>query len=62
MTEKTLKQYLESHSQKEIAVLLGVTPGAVSQMVASNRDIRFLLNKDGTTQVYEVKPLGSRVA
>lgn len=59
MTEITLHQFLEQHTQKEAAEGMGVNQSAVSQMVKSGRDVRLLINASGAIESsYEFKPIG----
>ncbi len=54
-----LKEFAAGKKQPEIAELLGVTQGAVSQMLNSERDIRVRKSDDGY-QAVEIRPVGSR--
>jgi len=58
MKELTLTDYLESHSQAELAGALGVTAGAVHQWVKAQRDVRVVLHDDDSVSAYHFKPLG----
>lgn len=59
MEEIKLRQYLQTHSQKEAADALGVNQSAISQMVKSGRDVRLILDKTGAvTESFELKPIG----
>lgn len=63
MTEISLKEYLLDHSQTQAAELMNVGQSAVSQMVASDRDIRLVFADDGSLMhSYERKPVGRRGA
>lgn len=55
-----LKEFAQGRKQPDIARLLGVTQGAVSQMLNSERDIRVRKHEDGTYQAVEIRPVGSR--
>ncbi|MCY1312042.1 hypothetical protein D9M69_423960 [compost metagenome] len=55
-----LKEFSVGRKQPQLAALLGVTQGAVSQMLHSNRDIRVRLLPDGTHQAVEIRVVGSR--
>lgn len=54
-----LKEFAAGKKQPVIAELLGVTQGAVSQMLNSERDIRVRKSDDGY-QAVEIRPVGSR--
>lgn len=58
MNEIQLKDFLVGRSQKEVADLIGVTPGAVWQMLRDNRDIRIRSDGAGGFEAIEVKPIG----
>jgi DNA-directed RNA polymerase specialized sigma24 family protein len=63
MREQTLKEFLETHTQKEAADAIGCTQGAVWQMLKNRRDIRFRLNKKGEpVSFYEIKKPKVRAA
>jgi len=63
MTEITLKKFLEGRTQSEVAAVLGVNQSAISQMLASGRDIRFRLDDSGKVlESFEVKALAVKVA
>lgn len=55
-----LRDFAAGKTQPEIADLLGVTQGAVSQMINSDRDIRVLQHADGTFHGFEIRPIGRR--
>ncbi|MCD1640118.1 MAG: hypothetical protein FHK79_18190 [Pseudomonas sp.] len=56
----TLKDFAQGRTQPQIAEILGVTQGAVSQMLNSRRDIRVRDCGDGTYQAVEIRAVGSR--
>lgn len=60
MQKMTLKEYLKDKTQDEAARAIGVTQGAVAQMVRSTRHIELTINEDGTVQAHEIKPVGRR--
>lgn len=47
MKEITLKDYVKKTSQKQAAIALEVTPGAVWQMLQAKRDIFFAVDAKG---------------
>lgn len=53
-----LKDFAKGRTQPQIAELLGITQGAVSQMLKSGRDIRVRDCGDGSFQAVEIKPVG----
>lgn len=53
-----LKDFAKGRTQPQIAELLGITQGAVSQMLNSSRDIRIRECGDGSFQALEIKPVG----
>ncbi|MCH4563369.1 hypothetical protein MKP05_09525 [Halomonas sp. EGI 63088] len=62
--EMTLKEFVAQRSQAEVALMMGVTQGAVSQMLKSQRDIRVRPDPDSETgfRFYEVRPIGKNQA
>ena len=64
MKEMTLKQFLEGRTQKDVADIMGLTQGAVWQMIKHGRDIRFMVNDDGSvSDFFEIKkPKPKKVA
>jgi predicted DNA-binding protein (UPF0251 family) len=60
MTEFTLSQYVDTHGQTETASRLGITQGAVWQMLKSGRSILVTESKDGTVEAWERKTVGKR--
>lgn len=59
MIELSLKEFLAQGTQKEVAEQLGVTQGAISQMLAAGRDVRIRVDAKGRiVSAHEVKPLG----
>lgn len=57
-----LREFAEGKTQPQIAELIGVSQGAVSQMLASSRDIRIRTLPDGKVQAVEIRPVGKRVS
>lgn len=59
MTEIQLKDYVAQHGQTETAKRLGLTQGAVWQMLQSSRAISILVEESGAVGfAYERKPIG----
>ena len=50
-----ITQLLKVLSQRQVGGILGVTQGAVHQMVRKKRDIYFRSQPDGSYQFYEIK-------
>lgn len=50
-----IADFLKAHSQKEVAQIMGVTPGAVSQAFISGRNIYFQPADAGGFTYYEIK-------
>ena len=55
-----LSEFAKGKSQVEVAELLGVTQGAISQMMLSGRDVRVLSGADGRPEGFEIRRIGSR--
>ncbi len=63
MREMTLQKYLsEGRTQGEVAAALGCTQGAIWQMLRDERDIRVVLQDDGSITAHEIKPVGKNSA
>ena len=62
MTKIKLADYLEAKTQAEFAEEIGVTTGAVWQMVRSGRNIEVIISNDGTVSAHEIKPVGRRTS
>ena len=58
--DKSLKEFAKGKSQPEVAKLIGVTQPSVSQMLASERNIRVKVLEDGAIEAYEIRPVGKR--
>lgn len=58
--DQTLKEFVKQHSQFTVAAMMGVTQGAVSQMIRGGRDIRVSsdANSPNGYKFYEIRPLG----
>ncbi|TRO21977.1 hypothetical protein EQ826_00180 [Ectopseudomonas mendocina] len=55
-----LRDFAQGKKQPQIAELLGVTQGAVSQMLHSGRDIRIRDLGNGAYEAIEIRPIGMR--
>jgi len=55
MSDVHIEDFLKTHSQREAAEIMGVTPGAVSQAFISKRDIYFRPDGMGGFTHYEIK-------
>ncbi|QDH65218.1 Cro/CI family transcriptional regulator [Pseudomonas azotoformans] len=55
-----LANFAVGKTQPELAVLLGVSQSAVSQMLNSKRDIRVRMGQEGHCTAVEIRPIGSR--
>jgi len=55
-----LREFAKGKSQIEVAELLGVTQGAISQMMLSGRDIRVVSDSAGKPEGFEIRRIGSR--
>lgn len=55
-----LRVFAEGKTQPELAVMLGVSQSAVSQMLSSDRDIRVRIDEKGVCSAVEIRPIGSR--
>lgn len=55
-----LKVFAQGRSQGEVATLIGVTQGSVSQMINSDRDLWVRALPDGSFMAYEIRPVGRK--
>lgn len=55
-----LREYVAGKSQVKVAEQLGVTQGAISQMLLSGRDVRVVIDGSGKAEGYELRRVGSR--
>jgi predicted transcriptional regulator len=55
-----LRVFAEGKTQPELALMLGVSQSAVSQMLSSDRDIRVRVDESGACSAVEIRPIGSR--
>ena len=62
MQKIPLNEYLERKTQAEVAAEIGVTQGAVWQMVRAGRKIELTIHDDGRVEAHEIKPLGKSKA
>jgi len=58
MQKIPLSKYLEQKTQAEVATEIGVTQGAVWQMVRAGRQIELTIYDDGRIEAHEIKALG----
>lgn len=58
MQKMSLTEYLSTRKQADVAADIGVTAGAVWQMVRSGRQIDVTIHDDGRVEAHEIKPLG----
>ncbi|WP_425356030.1 Cro/CI family transcriptional regulator [Salinicola lusitanus] len=64
-SDMTLKEFVEQHSQERVAHMMGMTQGAISQMLRSKRSLFVAVDSDQPCgyRFYEIKALGkSRAA
>lgn len=59
-SDQTLKEFVKQHSQFAVAAMMGITQGAVSQMIRSGRDVRVAPDSESSNgyKFYEIRPLG----
>jgi predicted transcriptional regulator len=59
----TLKDFVAKHNQYAVANMMGVSQGAVSQMIRANRDIRVAPDQQMECgyRFYEIRPLGKNI-
>lgn len=63
MADIHISEFSQGRTQAEIALILGVTQGAVHQMIKSGRDIYFRPIDSGGFEFYEIKkPRGKKAA
>lgn len=55
MSDIHLKDFLLQRSQKDVAQIMGVTQGAVSQAYLAGRDIYFRQDGNGGFAYYEIR-------
>lgn len=60
MTEFTLLQYVDKHGQTETGSRLGLTQGAIWQMLKSDRAIVVTELENGEIEGWERKPIGNK--
>lgn len=58
----SLAAFIKGKSQAEVAEMIGVTQGAVSQMLRSRRDIRIRGNSKDGYEAFEIRVVGARQA
>lgn len=63
MSDIHITDFVKGRTQGEVARILGVTQGAVHQMLKAERDIYFRQSEDGAFEHYEIKkPRGKKAA
>ena len=60
MSEYTLQEFCDERSQQAAADIIGVTQGAVWQMLEANREIYIQVPETGDPTFYEVKRKAKR--
>lgn len=56
METVSLEKYLETHSQKEVAKIMNMTPGGIHLILRRNREFYLMVTPDGVVRDwYEVK-------
>lgn len=55
MSDTHISKMVERMTQQEVGTLMGVTQGAVNQMLKSGRDIYFREVEGGRFEFYEIK-------
>ena len=58
MKETTLEKYVQQHGQTATAKDLGLTQGAVWQMLRAKRAVFVYQNSNGQLEAFEKKPVG----
>lgn len=56
----TLQDYVQTRTQAQAAEAMGVTQGAVWQMLRSGRRIELTIFDDGRIEANEIRPIGKR--
>jgi len=59
MNKITLKDFVSKYGQKSTGQLIGVTQGAVGQMLQNRREIYMVERADGLIEAWEWKPIGN---
>lgn len=55
-----LREFAKGKKQAELVELLGISQGAISQMLNSTRDIRIRTLPDGKVEALEIRPIGRK--
>lgn len=58
--EMTLSEFAQGKTQPQLAEMLGVSQGAVSQMLNSTRDIRVESDGQGGHEFIEIRRIGRK--
>ncbi|MDU9391559.1 helix-turn-helix transcriptional regulator [Pseudomonas sp. zfem002] len=56
----TLREFAQGKTQPQLAEMLGVSQGAVSQMLNSTRDIRVKSDGQGGYEFIEIRQIGGK--
>ncbi len=62
MKERTLSNFVKEHGQTATAEKLGLTQGAVWQMLKNERSVYVVETSNGQLDAFEKKPVGRRAA
>lgn len=57
-----ISEFVKTRTQHEVAVIMGLTQGAVHQMLKSERDIYFKDLGNGRFECYEVKKINPAIS
>lgn len=57
--EQHISDFLKNTTQEQLAGALGITQGAVNQMLKSGRDIRIVLSEEGLS-AYEIRSVPAK--
>lgn len=62
MADIHIKEFVRGRTQQQVAELMGVTQGAIHQMIKSDREIFFRQIEGGGFDFYEIKKPRTRKA